>query len=114
MRFALVLLAACATPTAVAPTAPQPLPAHAETMIDTTPKERRRMVAPEVYLRAYLTWFGGLVPLDVQQRARPKGLFDACPLNMIVRPDMQIALGHPPAIKPPVPLQVRAHALPIA
>lgn len=35
------------------------------------------MVPPEVYLRAYLVWFGGLAPLDVQQRARPKGLFDA-------------------------------------
>ena len=35
------------------------------------------MLPPEVYLRAYLGWFGGLVPLDVQQRARPKGLFDA-------------------------------------
>ena len=35
------------------------------------------MVAPEVYLRAYLTWFGGLAPLEVQQKARPKALFDA-------------------------------------
>ena len=35
------------------------------------------MVPPEAYLRAYLGWFGGLVPLDVQQRARPKQLFDA-------------------------------------
>ena len=35
------------------------------------------MVPPEVYLAAYLTWFGGLAPLDVQQRAKPKNLFDA-------------------------------------
>ena len=35
------------------------------------------MVPPEVYLRAYLTWFGGLAPLDVQARARGKALFDA-------------------------------------
>lgn len=59
------------------PSAPQPLPATTTTLIDTTPKARRRMVPPEVYLRAYLTWFGGLAPLDVQNRARPRGLFDA-------------------------------------
>ena len=35
------------------------------------------MLPPEVYLRAYIGWFGGLAPLDVQNRARPKGLFDA-------------------------------------
>lgn len=74
MRW-LILLAACAAPPK--PSAPMPLPPHAETMIDTTPKERPRMVAPEVYLRAYLTWFGGLLPLDVQNKAKPKGMFDA-------------------------------------
>jgi hypothetical protein len=35
------------------------------------------MVPPEAYLRAYLAWFGGLAPLDVQQRAKGKNLFDA-------------------------------------
>ena len=35
------------------------------------------MISPEVYLRAYMGWFGNLAPLDVQNRARPKGLFDA-------------------------------------
>ena len=92
MRAALVLLVACAHP--AAPTAPQPLPAHTQTMLDTTPKERRRMVAPETYLRAYLTWFGGLVPLDVQQRARPKGLFDAWDdyLSALGLPDYKIDL----------------------
>ena len=72
----LILATACTAPT-LAPSAPQPLPAAQTAMIDTTPKARRRMVPPEVYLRAYLTWFGGLVPLAVQNRARPKGLFDA-------------------------------------
>lgn len=76
-RLLVLLVAACTARTQLAPTAPVPLPEHATTLIDTTPKERRRMVPPEVYLRAYLTWFGGLVPLEVQQRARPKGLFDA-------------------------------------
>lgn len=77
MRFAIVLLAACHTATTVVPGAPHSLAACAVIALDTTPKERRRMVAPEVYLRAYLAWFGGLVPLDVQLRAKPKGLFDA-------------------------------------
>jgi hypothetical protein len=54
-----------------------PMPAAKEIVLDTTPKERRRMVPPEVYLRAYLGWFGGLAPLDAQTRAKPKGLFDA-------------------------------------
>ena len=35
------------------------------------------MIPPEIYLRAYMTWFGGLAPLDVQAKARGKGLFDA-------------------------------------
>jgi hypothetical protein len=77
-RLLLIVLAAChaATP-ALSPSPPEPLP-HAQALaIDTTPKERRRMVPPEVYLRAYLAWFGGLAPLDVQQRAKPKNLFDA-------------------------------------
>jgi hypothetical protein len=77
LAVALALAACHASAPAIAPSAPQPLAAHQTVMIDTTPKERRRMVSPEVYLRAYLGWFGGLVPLDVQNRARPKGLFDA-------------------------------------
>lgn len=74
--LAAVLCASCAT-AAIAPSAPQPLPAHATAVVDTTPKERRRLVPPEAYLRAYLMWFGGLAPLDVQNRARGRGMFDA-------------------------------------
>ena len=59
------------------PSEPRPLRVDATTAIDTTPKERRRLVPAEVYLRAYLTWFGGLAPLDVQQRAKARNLFDA-------------------------------------
>ena len=107
MKLALVLLlAACGAPRAITPSAPRPLPAHAETMIDTTPKERRRMVAPEVYLRAYLTWFGGLVPLDVQQRARPRGLFDAWD-------DYLAALGLPD-YKIDLPRQTQSNTLMLA
>ncbi len=73
-----MVLVACthATP-AISPSAPTPLPVASTTTLDTTPKERRRMLPPEAYLRAYMTWFGNLAPLDVQNRARPKGLFDA-------------------------------------
>lgn len=72
----LVALAACASPISLAPSAPTPLPAHTTIAIDTTPKARRRMVEPEVYLRAYLAWFGGLLPLAIQQRGRARGMFD--------------------------------------
>jgi hypothetical protein len=73
MRASLLLLSACAS----AVTAREaPMPPAKEVVLDTTPKARRRMVPPEVYLRAYLGWFGNLAPLDVQARAKPKGLFD--------------------------------------
>ncbi len=90
---ALVLLAACGTP-AIQPGPAKPLPAAREVTLDTTPKERRRMVPPEVYLRAYLGWFGGLAPLDVQNRARPKGLFDAWDdyLSALGLPDYKLDL----------------------
>ena len=73
-----VVVAGCShAPHAVAPSQPEQLPAARQVSIDTTPKERRRMIPPEMYLRAYMGWFGNLAPLDVQNRARPKGLFDA-------------------------------------
>jgi hypothetical protein len=77
-RHLWIVLAACSHgPHAVAPSPPEPLPAARQVAIDTTPKERRRMISPEMYLRAYLGWFGNLAPLDVQKRAQPKNLFDA-------------------------------------
>jgi hypothetical protein len=39
-------------------------------------KATKRMVPPEVFLRAYLTWFGGLVPEDAARRAHRDNLFD--------------------------------------
>lgn len=52
------------------------------------------MLPPEVYLRAYLGWFGGLAPLEVQKRARPKGLFDAWDdyLSALGLPDYKLDL----------------------
>ena len=98
-------LAACGAG-AITPSATTALPAHQTRMLDTTPKERRRMVSPEVYLRAYLGWFGGLVPLDVQNRARPKGLFDTWD-------DYLSALGLPD-YKTDLPRQTQSNTLMLA
>lgn len=75
-RAVLLLLAACGS-SVVRPSTPEPLPPHTAAAIDTSPKERPRMLAQEPYLRAYLAWFGGLAPLDVQNKARAGGLFDS-------------------------------------
>jgi hypothetical protein len=78
MRLAaLVMIFACGSPPQrIAPTTSGPLPVHDEVTLDQTPKARRRLVPPEAYLRAYLTWFGGLAPIDVFKRARGANLFD--------------------------------------
>lgn len=64
------------------------------------------MVSPEVYLRAYLAWFGGLAPLDIQAKARPRGLFDAWD-------DYLAALGLPD-YKTDVPRQTQSNTLMLA
>jgi hypothetical protein len=105
--FALALaLAGCAHSPELAPSAPQPLPTPRALAIDTTPKERRRMVATEAYLRAYLGWFGGLAPLDVQARAKSKNLFDTWD-------DYLAALGLPD-YKIDLPRQSQTNALMLA
>ena len=71
----LVLLIGCG-PRIIHGSTPEPLPVHAERAIDTSPKARKRVLPPEVYLRNYLAWFGGLAPLAVQQQAHGKQLFD--------------------------------------
>jgi hypothetical protein len=90
MRCAALLLAlaACGRPDAIEPTRATPLDQHTEIALDPTPKGHRRMVPPETYLRAYLTWFGALVPSDVQSKARAHGLFDKWA-------DYLVALGLP-------------------
>jgi hypothetical protein len=101
----LLCLAACGG-AAITPGESTALPAHQTKLLDTTPKERRRMVPPEVYLRAYLGWFGGLVPLDVQNRARARGLFDAWD-------DYLSALGLPD-YKTDLPRQTQSNTLMLA
>jgi hypothetical protein len=106
VRLAWLLVAACAAPTALAPSAPEPLPPPRASAIDTTPKERRRMMPPEVYLRAYLGWFGNLAPLDVQAKARGKNLFDSWD-------DYLAALGLPD-YKLDLPRQAQSNTLMLA
>lgn len=71
----LVVLAACGAPV-ISHSRPEPLPPHTVIQLDMTPKEAPRLLGQEQYLHAYLAWFGGLGPLDVQYKARPKNLFD--------------------------------------
>jgi hypothetical protein len=75
-RIALVLaLASCGSST-ISPSETTGLPAHRDIMLEDGTPARRRMVQPEVFLRAYLAWFGGLAPDVVQAQSRGGGLFD--------------------------------------
>lgn len=68
--------------------------------------ERPRLLTQEPYLRAYLAWFGGLTPLDVQNKARPKGLFDTWD-------DYLAALGLP-ELRLDLPRAAQSNALMVA
>lgn len=46
------------------------LPGHDSIGQDNTDKEGARMVPPEVYMRTYLQLFGGLAPIEMQNRLR--------------------------------------------
>jgi hypothetical protein len=68
---ALVSLAtACSRPEVVPRTPAAPLEEEGRSAMDTTPKQDRRLVPAEAYVRTYLQLFGGLAPLEVQRRAR--------------------------------------------
>jgi hypothetical protein len=94
--FAALLVAGCASG-AIHPTV-GPIPGHEKLVaLDTSPKERRRMVPPEVYVRTYLALFGGLAPLAAQNVARGAGkqngqLFDTWDdyLSALGLPDYRI------------------------
>lgn len=86
--LALVVIAACGRPDVIEPSRAVPFGAYTEIALDATPKGHRRMVQPEMYLRAYLTWFGGLAPQDVFYKARGHNLFDQWA-------DYLVALGLP-------------------
>ena len=105
--FLVLFLAGCAGPAEhVYPGPKAPLPPHGVIAEDTAPKEDLRMVPPEVYMRTYLTLFGGLAPLDVQKRARGAdggALFDTWD-------DYVSALGFPD-YRLDVPRQTQTNAL---
>jgi hypothetical protein len=67
---AAAIAAACAPPEVVPRVPAAPLPEVGRVAEDATPKEDRRLVPPEAYVRTYLQLFGGLAPLEVQRRAR--------------------------------------------
>jgi hypothetical protein len=75
-----LVIAGCGGPKErVAPASVGALEARGAMPQDSAPKEELRMVPPEAYLRTYLELFGGLLPLEVQARARGKDgaqLFD--------------------------------------
>jgi hypothetical protein len=70
LLLAFALAIACGPRTQIPPEVGPKLQVKAEIPEDTAPKAEPRMVPPEAYMRTYLTLFGGLAPLDVQQRAR--------------------------------------------
>lgn len=86
MKYAiLALLVACRPPTP--PTIVSPpvvieklssgeLPPSRTITLDTSPKAERRAVAAEVFLRAYMYWFGTTEPREAAARARGDNLFD--------------------------------------
>jgi hypothetical protein len=68
------------TPPPVRGTPVSMIPGHETLPQDTTPKEGPRLMPAETYIRSYLQLFGGLAPLEVQERARGRdgaALFDA-------------------------------------
>jgi len=76
-RLALVTLAAlvslssaCSRPEVLPRMPAAPLPELGRAAQDSTPKQDRRLVPAEAYVRTYLQLFGGLAPLEVQRRAR--------------------------------------------
>jgi hypothetical protein len=71
VALAAALLAAGCARAEVVPRLPAaPLPERGRTAQDATPKQDRRLVPAEAYVRTYLQLFGGLAPLEVQRRAR--------------------------------------------
>jgi hypothetical protein len=68
--LALALALACGPTARIPPEVGPKLELKAEVPQDSAPKAEPRMVPPEAYMRTYLTLFGGLAPLAVQEKAR--------------------------------------------
>lgn len=85
------------------------LQAHATMTQDTAPKTELRMVPPEAYMRTYLELFGGLLPSEVQEKARGRDknqVFDTWD-------DYVSSLGFPD-YRLDIPRQTQTNALMIA
>ncbi len=65
-----LLVAGCSQVEVVPRLAAAPLPERGHMVEDATPKQDRRLIPAEAYVRTYLQLFGGLAPLEVQRRAR--------------------------------------------
>lgn len=92
------LLAACTQrpATSRAPGAPEVLPGHGDTRVDTSPKEDPRLLPAESYVRSYLAIFGELAPMEAQRALKQtkSGLFDAWTdyLSALGFPDYRVDL----------------------
>lgn len=93
LALAVLLASACGhKPDAITPSGKTELPTATEATLDPSLKVGRRMLPPEAFLRAYLTWFGGLAPIDVVKKTQRSGLFDQWQmyLQAIGLPDYQL------------------------
>lgn len=109
--LAAVTLVACGSrpPETVAGVTAGQLVAKATLVTDTAPKAELRMVPPEVYMRTYLQLFGGLLPSEVQAKAKGKDgnqLFDTWD-------DYVSSLGFPD-YRLDIPRQTQTNALMVA
>jgi hypothetical protein len=76
-RALIFVVTACGhKPDAITPKDKGALPPSSEIALDSSLKAQRRMVPAEAFLRAYLTWFGGLAPAEVIQRTQRSALLD--------------------------------------
>jgi hypothetical protein len=67
---ALVWLAACGGDAGTKSVPVKSIPGHDTLPEDTSPKQGPRLVPPEVYIKTYLSLFGGLSPIEVQAAAQ--------------------------------------------
>lgn len=111
IAFAALALVACGSrpPETVAGVTAGQLVAKTTLLTDTAPKAELRMVPPEVYMRTYLQLFGGLLPSEVQEKAKGKDgnqLFDTWD-------DYVSSLGFPD-YRLDIPRQTQTNALMVA
>jgi hypothetical protein len=100
-----VAASSCGERTTIRPGAPEALP-HPQIATTSHGGVPGRMLPPEAYLRAYLMWFGGRSPRDVEILARPGGMFDTW--------DVYLAALGLPDYKRDLPRQEQSNTLMLA